>query len=217
MKTCHYSLNLKIHFETLRVFCTTLRINLNSRYIIIKNSRYKVLITIKRRKCDQELKFILFYFSTLIQFFEVNFLSIDNYVHYSEFVSLHPVTLIVINYLCRILWFLGIHCRIYFKQSSMKFISLSSVVMKIKFCWCYLIDTKHFDWWNTVQIGKFLIILKLIENWFLISFSTKNAVYNAYSFLCIVVGFQTTKTYSMILICTALKCNLHERFLQAQD
>ena len=134
MKTCHYSLNLKIHFETLRVFCTTLRINLNSRYIIIKNSRYKVLITIKRRKCDQELKFILFYFSTLIQFFEVNFLSIDNYVHYSEFVSLHPVTLIVINYLCRILWFLGIHCRIYFKQSSMKFISLSSVVMKIKFC-----------------------------------------------------------------------------------
>lgn len=148
------------------------------------------------------IDFIFFY---IYSFFEVNFLSSDNYVHYSECVSLDPMTLIVNYYqlffLCRLMWFQVIRYRIYFKQSPMKFIFLSSIVIRIKFCWCYLIYTKTFDWWNTVQLSKFLIILKLIENLFLIPciiLVQNNAVYNSYNILSIVVGFQTTKTYSLI-------------------
>ena len=145
------------------------------------------------------------FFFYIYSFFEVNFLTSDNYVHYSECVSLNPMTLIVIIYqlffLCRLMWFLVIRYRIYFKQSSMKFIFLSSIVIRIKFCWCYLIYTKTFRLMKYCTVKQILDNFKLIENLFLIPciiLVQNNAVYNPYNILSIAVGFQTTKTYSLI-------------------
>lgn len=201
MKTCHYS-EFKIHFEKQRVFCTTIRINLNSKYTIIKNFLHRVRITMWPR--------IRIDFFFIYSFFEMNFLSSDNYVHYSECVSLNPMTLMVIIYqlffLCRLMWFQVIRYRIYFKQSSMKFIFLSSVVIWIKFCRCHLIYTKTFRLMKYCTVKQILDNFKLIENLFLIHciiLVQNNAVYKP-------------QKHTLWFDLHRFKCNLYERFLLAQ-
>lgn len=111
-----------------------------------------------------------------------------------------------IFFLCRLMWFQVIRYRIYFKQSSMKFIFLSSVVIWIKFCRCYLIYTKTFRLMKYCTVKQILDNFKLIENLFLIHciiLVQNNAVYKP-------------QKHTLWFDLHRFKCNLYERFLLAQ-
>lgn len=105
------------------------------------------------------------------------------------------------------MWFQVIRYRIYFKQSSMKFIFLSSVVIWIKFCRCHLIYTKTFRLMKYCTVKQILDNFKLIENLFLIHciiLVQNNAVYKP-------------QKHTLWFDLHRFKCNLYERFLLAKN